>query len=370
MSNATIIKNDIAPLLEAVEKYHDYNHENELLDSEESNFTVCFQKGEEAPVYLAKPSLALFHGDPNLYEQEGRQLRLEKFAEVLEPEKFPRNQSNFNDLLKVQRANKITPFIGAGASISAGCQSWSNYLENKAKEVNVEEGVIEEHLNQNKFEDLLELIKAQPNGQAFDFYFQQDFEHADPESSYVWNFPELFNGCVITTNFDRVIEDCFQRQGAAFTEKTVGLNNPHTFIKAITRGERYLLKLHGNIDNPEHRVFTKEEYQRAYSTNDELVDMSFPLPQLLTHLYRSHSFLFVGCSLEIDRTVKTFELIFEQPDEDRSKIADHFAIIECPDDQDQFQELEQRLMRCNIKPIWFENGSFEKVDEIIDLLKV
>lgn len=369
MANAIKMKEEIKPLLDALEKYHDFKSENEALDDDESDFAVYFQKGDDAPVALAKPSLALFHGDPHLYNQESEQIRLNRVSDVLNTQQFPRNKQNFNELLKAQRANKVTPFIGAGASISAGCMSWHRYLANKAIEVHIPELVITKHLEDNKLEDLLDLILMQPKGAAFEFYFMQDFEHADPEVSYVWNLPDIFNACVITTNFDRVIEDCYEKQGKTFKEKTVGLNNPHTFIKAITRGDRYLLKLHGNIDNPEYRVFTKAEYQRAYSSNeDQLVDMNYPLPKMLTHLYLSHSFLFIGCSLDIDRTVNTFEMLFEN--EDRNRVADHYAIIEKPEDGGKFQELEQRLMYCNIKPIWFDYQQYEKVDEILSLMVV
>lgn len=368
MADAITIKEKIKPLLDALEKYHDFKSENEILD-DETSFAVYFQKGDDDPIALAKPSLALFHGDPLLYNQESEKIRLDRFSDVLNTQQFPRNKQNFTELLKAQRANKITPFIGAGASISAGCMSWHRYLVNKAKEVGISETKIENHLDDNRLEELLDLILNQPKGAAFDFYFAQDFEHANPERSYVWNFPDIFNACVITTNFDRVIEDCYAKQGKSFLEKTVGLNDPHTFIKAITRGERYLLKLHGNIDNPQYRVFTKAEYQRAYSdTEDQLVDMTYPLPKMLAHLYLSHSFLFIGCSLDIDRTVNTFEMLFEN--EERNKVADHYAIIEKPENDDKFQELDQRLMYCNIKPIWFDYQQYYKVDEILSLMVV
>ena len=369
MADAATIKKDIGPLIETLNRYHEFNPENEAMDSDESGYAVFLQREDEEPIALSKPSLALFHGDPVLYFQESEKIKLARYHDILNLTSHPRNKQNFDDLLKVHRANKITPFVGAGASISAGCQSWRDYLENKAKEVGLEEATIDDHLKNGRMEDLLEIILQQPNGAAFDFYFQQDFEHASPEASYIWSFPEIFNGCVITTNFDRVIEDCYDRQGRSFKEKTVGLNNPHNFIKAITRGERYLLKLHGNIDYPEHRVFTKAEYQRAYSQDDmQLVDMEYPLPRMLSHLYRSHSFLFVGCSLAIDRTVKTFEVLLES--EDRNKLADHFAVIERPEDDQEFKTLSQRLMHCNIKPIWFDYGEYEKVGEIINLMKV
>lgn len=367
MANVDSRKDNIKPFVEALDKYNNFNPENETLDDDDSGYSVYFQKNDDVPIQLAKPSLALFHGDLTLYNQESSRIRLDRFAMVLNAEMFPRNSQNFNELLKVQRANKITPFIGAGASISAGCTSWYRYLENKGREVGLGEAEIKLHLDENRLEDLLDLIENQPRGAAFEFYFEQDFEHANPEDSYVWDFPDLFNGCVITTNFDRVIESCYDKQGKSFKEKTVGLNNPSSFIKAITRGDRYLLKLHGNIDDPNYRVFKKGEYQQAYSGNDQqLVDMTYPLPKLLSNLYSSHSFLFIGCSLDVDRTVKTFELILESGES--TKIADHYAIIEKPGSDEKYYDLERQLMMCNIKPIWFDTGSYERVGEIVELM--
>lgn len=182
--------------------------------------------------------------------------------------------------------------------------------------------------------------------------------------------PRLFSSCVITTNFDRVLEDCYSQQQTAFTEKAVGLNNPHNFIKAMTRGQRYLLKLHGNIDVAEHRVFTKSEYQRAYGQDDQqtidFIDLAYPLPKLLAQLYVNHSFLFLGCSLDSDRTINTFELICER--NPREEIADHYAILERPEDDQVFMAQNQRLSACNIKPIWYDYDQHEKVGEILELL--
>ncbi|WP_429111171.1 SIR2 family protein [Aeromonas rivipollensis] len=143
------------------------------------------------------------------------------------------------------------------------------------------------------------------------------------------------------------------------------MNNPNNFIKAITRGGNYLLKLHCNIDRPEFRVFKKSEYQLAYSHLDgDGVNMSSPIPLLLSHLYRSHSLLFLGCSLSVDRTIKTFEKVL-QDELLRPKVADHYAIIEQPDDNQKFNALDMQLQSCNIKPIWYEFGQHEKVLDIL-----
>lgn len=368
MGDAIKVKEAILPLLESLQVYHQYKQENDILDNDESGYSIYFQRDSESEtVSLMKPSLALFHGDKVLYEQECKRLRKERLDALLCSEIFPRNKNNYTELLTAIKANKITPFVGAGSSVSAGCQSWPSYLSNKAKEVDLSDDIVMSMLENCQYEELLDLIISQPRGTSFDFYFQQDFEYAEPEKSFSWVLPELFNGCIITTNFDRVIEDCYAKQGAQFKEKCEGLNNPNNFIKAITRGDHYLLKLHGNIDRPEFRVFKKSEYQLAYSHLDSDVDgvnMSSPIPILLSHLYRSHSLLFLGCSLSVDRTMKTFEKVL-QDELLRPKVADHYAIVEQPDDIQKFNALDMQLQRCNIKPIWYECGHHEKVLDIL-----
>ncbi|MGU5766747.1 SIR2 family protein, partial [Aeromonas allosaccharophila] len=88
------------------------------------------------------------------------------------------------------------------------------------------------------------------------------------------------------------------------------------------------------------------------------------IPILLSHLYRSHSLLFLGCSLSVDRTMKTFEVVL-QDELLRPKVADHYAIVEQPDDNQKFNALDMQLQRCNIKPIWYEFGHHEKVLDIL-----
>ncbi|MGY3942201.1 SIR2 family protein [Aeromonas tecta] len=366
MGDAIRVKDAILPLLESLQVYHQYQQENTILDSDEYGYSVCLQReGEYDGVSIARPSLALFHGDRVLYEQECKRLRKELLDGLLASDLFPRNRNNYQDLLSAIKANKITPFIGAGSSISAGCQSWGSYLRNKAKEVGLSEHEITPMLSSSQYEELLDLIITQPKGSSFDFYFQQDFEYADPEKSFSWLLPELFTGCVITTNFDRVIEECYAKQGVQFKEKCEGLNNPSNFIKAMTRGDHYLLKLHGNFDRPDFRVFKKSEYQAAYSNlHGDDVDMKSPIPKLLSHIYSSHSLLFLGCSLSVDRTIKVFENILKNK-ELKPKIADHYAIIEKPDNEQEFNTLEVMLQSCNIKPIWYEFGHHVKIPDIL-----
>ncbi|MGA7180128.1 MAG: SIR2 family protein [Thiobacillaceae bacterium] len=92
--------------------------------------------------------------------------------------------------------------------------------------------------------------------------------------------PRLFDSCAVTTNFDRVLEQVYVNEGRAFVEKVTGRGMANAFFRAIPAGERYLLKLHGNLDNAAERVLNQAEYNTAYG-NDRNIHFDFPLPKLL-----------------------------------------------------------------------------------------
>lgn len=125
----------------------------------------------------------------------------------------------------------------------------------------------------------------------FERDFERDFAVRDFVGGPVSLLPMLFNRCVITTNFDRVLEKVYEQKGAPFMEKVTGRGNASAFYRAIPSGDRYLLKLHGNVDNAGERVLLKSEYEAAYGPDDD-IHFESPLPILLRRLFMSYSFLF------------------------------------------------------------------------------
>ena len=293
-----------------------------------------------------------------------------KIQSALNTQVFKRNEAHFKALVELVKNGKITPFVGAGASISAGCKSWGDYLKDTALEVGYTLEIIQPYLDNYEYEELLDLIISKSDGErAFEFYFEDDFSHVNAISSYVSHFPDIFPACVITTNFDRVLEDCYRKHGTSFFDHDKALDDPAPFLSALNSGKHHLLKLHGNLTSKKHRVFTKSEYINAYASEaaPEIINNSAPIPEFLNHLYPQSSLLFVGCSLSVDRTVSCFEQIAKT---NKFFSALHYAIIEKPGEETEFKDLAERLNRCNIKPIWYETKQFPKVNEIIELIKI
>jgi len=175
--------------------------------------------------------------------------------------------------------------------------------------------------------------------------------------------PELTTGSVITTNLDTILEDVFQNANFRFDDTVIG-NKKSEFIRAVAKGERQILKLHGNVKATQSRVLTKSEYCGAYGS--EKIDFSQPLPDTLRRVFSHYTLLFLGASLGPDRTMKLFHEIVNEIGE--SELPRHYAIIELPENDNNVIEREKFLAERMIFPIWYPHGQHEHVEAFLTLL--
>src|SRR5262249_58871219 len=100
---------------------------------------------------------------------------------------------------------------------------------------------------------------------------------------------ELFTDTVITTNYDRLIEEAFD----------TGANNAFQVINGVNALEDpatdrvSIIKLHGDVRTPGNCIVSKNQYDQAYGNNE--IDLSRPIPKLLDYYYKNSSLLFLGC---------------------------------------------------------------------------
>tara|TARA_R110002074_G_scaffold373069_2_gene548763 strand:+ start:13400 stop:14494 length:1095 start_codon:yes stop_codon:yes gene_type:complete len=339
---------------------------NDVVNDDENPVEVFMRKGDEETI-LSNPSRALYYGDRGLYEQEVRQITDEQISSVLNIADFTRNKRNFEELKETIQGGIVIPFIGAGLSISAGCPTWESFLTDLMAEHDINSDDAKALLAAGNYEQLMSLVIAESPLGAFEQYFAQDFKHGDIVTTPCTLLPRLFDKCAITTNFDLVADEAYEIEGMPFSSKAVGLHDEFTFLTSVPKGQRCILKLHGNINNQNHRVLTHEEYQNAYG-DDDLISFNNHIPKLLKRIYLSYSLFFVGCSMNVDRTVQTFEKIVEE--EGARNVPDHYALLEVPEDEEDYQALKRRMTSCNIKPIWYPNGEHQNVGELLSLLIV
>jgi hypothetical protein len=79
-----------------------------------------------------------------------------------------------------------------------------------------------------------------------------------------------------------------------------GMQQGNKFVPKLIKGDRCILKLHGDAEDHDTYVFTADQYDQAYGSP---VDFKKPLPRALRQIFVSHSLLFLGCSLERDWTL-------------------------------------------------------------------
>lgn len=319
---------------------------------------------EEIP--LAKPARAFYFGDRNLYEQEAKRFSQDEKSRILNSTQFPRNLARFDELKRSCQRGFVIPFVGAGMSKSAGCPEWKEYLLNLCTDAALDPAAMRVRLEENgDYEGVMNDLATKLGVNRFNLDFERDFKTPDKITGAVTLLPKLFDNSAITTNFDRVLEKAYEADAKSFVEKVTGRGQASAFFRAIPAGERYLLKLHGNLDNAAERVLNKAEYDAAYG-NDGNIHDTCCIPKILKRLFTSYSFLFLGCSLSADRTIQTFMKVAQQEGSDT--LPHHYAILASPSDAAKKQTLDDRLAAAHISPIWFPEGEFQSIEEILQLL--
>ena len=192
-----------------------------------------------------------------------------------------------------------------------------------------------------------------PFPQQNHFFIKTEFRKRGGIAGPVLLLPELARGCIVTTNFDSVIEDLFQEKLQALDGYMYGMQPGNAFVQRLLRGERCILKLHGDARQDNTYVFTQAQYQEAYG---DPLSFQNQLPRALRQIFISHSLLFLGCSLEQDKTLDLFKSVV---DESAFEIPDHFALLNKPSTPQGLAQKEARLLRLKIRPLWYETPTDE-----------
>lgn len=171
-------------------------------------------------------------------------------------------------------------FVGAGLSVPAGFVDWKELLREIAEELD---------LSVDDETDLIALAQFHVNhargrgriNQKLVEEFTKDAKLTDNHARLAM----LPLDCIWTTNYDQLLEDALQAAHKRFDRKVT-----HKHL-ALTRLKRdvVLYKMHGDIDDPDEAVLTKEDYER-YEQKRSLFS-----EQLRGDLL-SKTFMFVGFS--------------------------------------------------------------------------
>ena len=278
------------------------------------------------------------------------------------------NPSVYREIVAAQKRGSLIPFVGAGMSVFCGYKLWGDVLCELAE-------FIQEDM-EDKRQNALEQIKsgayqdaAQTILEAYPQMLKRlpslispdKINNCPPEkfqTSAVYVLPYLFQeGLVMTTNFDRVLETAY-RNGCNQSIQAVTPNQQDRLEQLRQKRSLGLFKLHGDIGSDtvsiDDLIFTGEQYEKKYADGS-------PLVRELTRWFENRTLLFLGCSLNADRTMDVLKSVTQS----QSGLC-HYAILGC----NKF-DITKRLKEMDdlgIEPILYDNSDHNAVRVILERL--
>jgi tetratricopeptide (TPR) repeat protein len=265
--------------------------------------------------------------------------------------------------LNLQRLQKqiatplgVIPFVGAGLSIPFGFKSWGAFLLDQARKAGIE-STVQAILARGEYEQAGEAVLTARGHRAFLNAIDAEFGDAKLRGKQLAGavkiLPRLARGPVITTNFDHVLERAFETAGARFERVVWGSKATSTYA-VLTQDRRFLLKLHGDVEEQDDRVLTHADYEKYYGS-------SSPLCQVLRDLFVARPMLFIGCSLVSDRWVQLLGEVAQA-----NTAVEHFALVEYPATDGEYVHHQQFLSDHGITPVWFPHTRFDLIEAILE----
>ncbi len=320
---------------------------------------------------LSQPNKALFASDREAYDQTFIEFRNERRHEALNKHYFTeqfasehwfqRNLDHLIQLIDLMANDAVVPFIGAGVSVSGGFPTWETHLREQGVTANSDSGHIEALLDKGDYESVLEEIEQARGREVFIQEMKDVFSRTGSITDTVWRISELFKDTLITTNYDHLLEQAYDTG----EKDSVQIINGTNALEKAAPNKTTIIKLHGDIRKPERCILSKNQYDDAYGVD---LDIKRSIPKLLSYYYKNSSLLFLGCSLNNDRTVHVFREIKTQLGEE-AQIPQHFSIEQAPEDPEALATRNAYLLQLGITPIWFEKERYESIENILRLAK-
>lgn len=325
-------------------------------------------------VGLSQPSKAFYAGDREAYIQAYRAYRLDRRHAVLSKENFieaygetdgqhwfDRNEVHFDELVTRLQDEMVVPFIGAGVSVSAGFPTWSDHLRQQGRTAGLNTEQLEAWIAAGQYEEVIASIEALRGADVFVQEIKDVFNRTGSIEAITLSISDLFKDTLITTNYDRVLEQVFDTGASNNVQVLNGVNARGK----LATDKVTVIKLHGSIKTPNRCILSKAQYDEAYG--EQALDLTKPIPKVLQYYFKNNCLLFIGCSLNNDRTVEVFKKVKQASGD--FNFPTHFSIEQAPESLEDLQHRNSELINIGITPIWFPQGAFDTVKEILSLAK-
>lgn len=201
------------------------------------------------------------------------------------------------ELLDLFKSKRASLFIGAGLSKSVGLPDWLGLLNELIERV---ENVIPDsadYANEcraiastGNFLPLAQDLRDKLGSDEFNKYIRERFVDQRPDPNDIFKvIVELPYNYIITTNYDYLIEDAY-----AFVNRKSAKKYTYSQAQAmadnIWNGYQFILKAHGDADEPSKIVLTDKDYRN-------IINAEVGYKSILQVLFTTNSILFLGSSL-------------------------------------------------------------------------
>jgi hypothetical protein len=268
------------------------------------------------------------------------------------------NRKRYAELARLIKDDLVFPFVGSGMSSPSGIPLWGEFLNKYLRPKAIKnQDQITSLIDANDYEAAATLLEGSIPKKLFEEVMEHTFRVFSPIEILgpVKYLPQLFKSTVFTTNYDNILEETFIESDLGFNSILFGrqIEDHKEFRK---NQQRCLLKLHGDFRRVGTRVLTKSEYRTCYGKNKAFQSE-------LTFIYQRFSLLFLGCSLENDRTLTILENISKKDD----NMPKHFAFLKIPTFEEEILQREHFLTERGIFPIWFsvEDNNYDEPIETL-----
>lgn len=334
------------------EEYEECQAFNEAFDIEEPvKIGAVEYSSSKALFWLDRTG---YYEEKSIWESRSLQDQHELCLELLQKNG---HVSPFRELADAIARQRIVPFIGAGLSEPMDMPLWGaamRRLHDRIRDPN--DPAISALIDQGKYLEAAQALYEHSPTLAANFI--RTTYRVQKVAGPALHLPRVAHGCIITTNFDDAIEEVFKLEEISFDGYMHGTQQ-HNFFSRLVRGQRCILKLHGDADDPQTYVLTQGQYLAAY---EEPLNFQKSLPKALRQIYISNSLLFLGCSLEQDWTLELFKQVKQQGE---YEIPHHYAFLPTPESTQKKQQKEASLLELDIQPIWYPANSHEYVEKLL-----
>lgn len=227
-------------------------------------------------------------------------------------------------LAESARRGSLAVFLGAGVSAPSGLPTWHELLEGLAASYGITEAVAAaENLSDTDVAGLIERTGRDR--------FQADVASLVKTGRHA---PSLLHAMLaalgtreaVTTNYDLLFERAVQATGR-------DISSVLPWQSALGR-DRWILKLHGDVEHPDKIVLTRRHMVRYDAANR-------PSAAMLQSLLLTRHTLFVGVSMSDDNVTRLMHEVEEYRSQNQPTVRDRFGTMLDPHGDDARRSLWQ-----------------------------